>query len=273
MAAEGPAADGGGASGAVLPDREGSSCELITISCLRGSHSKSTCSSGRERRRLCWKDSVDAELRSQSSPGAGDPYSPAGAWQDGCSPPRAGSCGGASPQPACGSAAGDADAALAPAASQFEGVQGGAVNIAHALGATGDVPGCCADEWSPLRLANVDDRRSSPSQVDHLDILGGFQQGLASVESVVIYDHESSDSEAEREFAAFGGHGQRGLSGHIAALGRACFSICSCRHHVGGAVRRLLGGAPPPALPFTPPPWGRRESKETALPPDGPHEL
>lgn len=43
---------------------------------------------------------------------------------------------------------------------------------------------------TPNSIEKIDDRRSSPSKEDHDAIVDSLQQGLANVESVIVYDTE-----------------------------------------------------------------------------------
>mmetsp|Transcript_51708 Transcript_51708/g.133452 ORF Transcript_51708/g.133452 Transcript_51708/m.133452 type:complete len:264 (-) Transcript_51708:77-868(-) len=73
----------------------------------------------------------------------------------------------------------------------------------------------------------IDDRRATPIKADHPDIVATFTQGLANVETVVLFDNEScvSDFEFEQVGQADGSL----LSRLFPRLGETCSALCSCQ--------------------------------------------
>ncbi|CAE8690254.1 unnamed protein product [Polarella glacialis] len=89
-----------------------------------------------------------------------------------------------------------------------------------------------------LSAQKIDDRRESPSEADHGDIIGSFQQGLASVESVIIYDPDHGhdvDSDGDGGDDGILLHPPPQASSFASARGVAlrqlcdlCIKVCAC---------------------------------------------
>mmetsp|Transcript_32264 Transcript_32264/g.68677 ORF Transcript_32264/g.68677 Transcript_32264/m.68677 type:complete len:189 (-) Transcript_32264:63-629(-) len=75
----------------------------------------------------------------------------------------------------------------------------------------------------------IDDRRSSPSKADHHNIINSFQQGLDSVEAIIIYDSAETSMFFDDEQEGAAQKGKRFLR----KLSTACLVICGC-HAVPG---------------------------------------
>lgn len=89
----------------------------------------------------------------------------------------------------------------------------------------------------------IDDRRSSPSKADHGHIINSFQQGLVSVETVIVYDNDSLDSDMENDHAMARGGRSMLAYRFLVQLGGACAWICGCHHGIAdlaGAWRHRL---------------------------------
>mmetsp|Transcript_731 Transcript_731/g.1616 ORF Transcript_731/g.1616 Transcript_731/m.1616 type:complete len:227 (+) Transcript_731:74-754(+) len=89
------------------------------------------------------------------------------------------------------------------------------------------------------KQALIDDRRSSPSKADHGMIINSFQQGLASVEIVIIYDNDSVHSDMENEHSLWQGVWTWSISRLLFQLGEACAGICKCHDGLAGALSTL----------------------------------
>mmetsp|Transcript_151526 Transcript_151526/g.486258 ORF Transcript_151526/g.486258 Transcript_151526/m.486258 type:complete len:263 (-) Transcript_151526:99-887(-) len=72
----------------------------------------------------------------------------------------------------------------------------------------------------------IDDRRATPIKADHPDIVATFTQGLANVETIVLFDNESCVSDFE--FEQLGQADGSFLSRLSLRLGDTCSALCSC---------------------------------------------
>mmetsp|Transcript_57678 Transcript_57678/g.134367 ORF Transcript_57678/g.134367 Transcript_57678/m.134367 type:complete len:161 (+) Transcript_57678:105-587(+) len=76
--------------------------------------------------------------------------------------------------------------------------------------------------------AQVDDRRLEPSQADHTRILSTFQQGLAGVETVILYDclpQHFEDFDFEESHDVFVARIGRRVCGSMPCCGYGCLEF------------------------------------------------
>jgi len=94
----------------------------------------------------------------------------------------------------------------------------------------GGLVGRMMTEPHPGQKQKIDDRRGDASPADHNRIIRSFSQGLAGVETVIVYEvnkqewHSSDDHEGETAKSVFWMHCAHCLAG----LGATCLSMCGC---------------------------------------------
>lgn len=219
-----PPGDGGGLTASA------NSSDSITVSCLR-TRSQST-PQGR-RRRLSWKDlrplAPPVKENAHGRDGAGgSPSSGSGSTR------RATESG----ETHCGADAGARASANLECGSPTFGHDGDWL-------APSDIERTSSSGFETCRpllhLSGemIDDRRSSPSKADHGFIINSFQQGLASVETVIVYDNDSVHSDTENEHSLSQGIWSWPISRFIVQLREACVGICSCHEGLVGVLSTL----------------------------------
>jgi len=135
------------------------------------------------------------------------------------------------------------------------------VNQSLSLLGTGDSPSCRMWDWrrsptsgcesdgtpssansgpqrklSTRSLERIHDRRTTPSRDDHEEIIDTFQNGLAHVESVFVYDHPDHATDGERESGVVGAAISR-FRHHrcLGSLGAVVLAICGALELLGAA--------------------------------------
>lgn len=171
-------------------------------------------------------------LRTRSSASSGSGGSPAGSgnvprrrlsWQEDLSSQvvQGAGCSASSTSPASAGSGGSprSPSARGPRTGRF-GVPSDPMMVTRAM-----------TEPAASTKRKIDDRRSMPSSADHNKIVNSFTQGLASVESVIVYDVNEQEWEVDHD-------SQR--KAKPSALGMTfnhCFprlgAICSCFGFLG----------------------------------------